>query len=205
MEFDVLAAGEIHAYLRGVAARRGVLPHVRFGCRLDGAEWDETQQRWFLKTSGGRLSVRVLVIAAGPLSEPAVPHLEGLERFAGRTFHSAAWDHDHDLTGERVAVIGTGASAIQFVPRIQPRVARLHVFQRTAPWVMPRRARPLSRFERALYRRVPAAQRLMRAGIYWARELYAIPLLRASLAPLTSGSAAPICAARCPTPSCAGS
>jgi cation diffusion facilitator CzcD-associated flavoprotein CzcO len=176
---------EIHDYLRSVAASHGVLPHVRFGCNLEGADWDEAEQRWFLRTSSGPLSVRVLIIAAGPLSEPAVPHLDGLERFEGKTFHSAAWDHDHDLTGERVAVIGTGASAIQFVPRIQPRVERLHVFQRTAPWVLPRRARRLSRFERALYRRMPAAQRVMRAGIYWARELYAIPLLRASLAPLT--------------------
>jgi cation diffusion facilitator CzcD-associated flavoprotein CzcO len=176
---------EIQAYLRSVAHQHGVLPHVRFECELEGAEWDEERQRWLLETSSGRLSARVLIVAAGPLSEPAVPELPGLERFEGKTFHSATWDHVHDLTGERVAVIGTGASAIQFVPRIQPRVERLHVFQRTAPWVMPRRARRLSRVERALYRRVPAAQRLMRAGIYWARELYAIPLLRASLAPLT--------------------
>jgi cation diffusion facilitator CzcD-associated flavoprotein CzcO len=177
--------GEIHAYLRDVAQRHGVLPHVRFGCELQGAEWDEHQQRWHLETSAGLLSARVLIVAAGPLSEPSVPRLPGIERFTGTTFHSAAWEHDHDLTGKRVAVIGTGASAIQFVPRIQPRVARLHLFQRTAPWVLPRRARRLSRLERAVYRRLPVAQRLMRAGIYWARELYAVPLLRASLAPLT--------------------
>jgi cation diffusion facilitator CzcD-associated flavoprotein CzcO len=176
---------EIQAYLRDVAEDHGVLPHVRFECELQDAEWDDVQQRWLLETSAGSLRARVLIIAAGPLSEPAVPQLPGIERFHGKTFHSAAWDHDHALTGERVAVIGTGASAIQFVPRIQPHVARLHVFQRTAPWVMPRRARRLSRCERALYRRLPMAQRLMRAGIYWARELYAIPLLRASLAPLT--------------------
>jgi cation diffusion facilitator CzcD-associated flavoprotein CzcO len=176
---------EIQAYLRAVAERHGVLAHVRFDCELQDAQWDEAAQRWLLETSGGSLSARVVIVAAGPLSEPAVPRLTGLERFEGRTFHSATWDHEHDLTGDRVAVIGTGASAIQFVPQIQPRVARLHVFQRTAPWVMPRRARRLTRFERALYRRLPVAQRLMRAGIYWARELYAIPLLRASLAPLT--------------------
>jgi cation diffusion facilitator CzcD-associated flavoprotein CzcO len=176
---------EIQAYLRRVARACGVLPHVRFECALEGAEWDESAQRWELATSSGPLRARVLILAVGPLSEPSVPSLPGLDRFTGRAFHSAAWDHGHDLTGERVAVIGTGASAIQFVPRIQPRVERLHVFQRTPPWVMPRRARPLSRLERAVYRRLPAAQRAMRAGIYWARELYAIPLLRASLAPLT--------------------
>ena len=176
---------EIQAYLRGVAERCGVLPHVRFECSLDAAEWDERTQRWELSTSTGPLRARVLIPAVGPLSEPSIPALPGLERFTGKVFHSAAWDHGHDLTGERVAVIGTGASAIQFVPRIQPRVGRLHLFQRTPPWVMPRRARRLTRLERAVYRRLPVAQRAMRTGIYWARELYAIPLLRASLAPLT--------------------
>jgi cation diffusion facilitator CzcD-associated flavoprotein CzcO len=176
---------EIQDYLRSVAAGCGVLAHVRFSSALESAEWDEAGQRWRLATASGPVRARVLILAVGPLSEPAIPRLPGLERFTGKSFHSAAWDHEHDLTGERVAVIGTGASAIQFVPQIQPRVGRLHVFQRTAPWVMPRRARPLSRFERAVYRRAPLAQRAMRAGIYWARELYAIPLLRAALAPLT--------------------
>ena len=94
----------------------------------------------------------------------------GIESFEGKSFHSAEWDHDHDLTGERVAVIGTGASAIQFVPEIQPRVGKLHVFQRTAPWVIPHRNRPMTRVERAIYRLFPPAQLAMRAGIYWARE-----------------------------------
>jgi cation diffusion facilitator CzcD-associated flavoprotein CzcO len=176
---------EIQAYLRGVAEQRGVLPHVRFGCALESADWDESRQRWSLQTTRGPVRARVLIVAAGALSEPALPEIQGLERFQGRTFHSAAWDHDHDLTGKHVAVIGTGASAIQFVPQIQKQAGRLTLFQRTPPWVLPRRARPLTRFERALYRRLPIAQRLMRAGIYWARELYAIPLLRAWLAPLT--------------------
>jgi cation diffusion facilitator CzcD-associated flavoprotein CzcO len=176
---------EIQAYLRSVAERHGVLPHVRFDSELRGAGWDEDAQRWLLETASGPLTARVLIVAAGPLSEPAVPALPGIERFRGTTFHSAAWDHDHDLAGKQVAVVGTGASAIQFMPQIQPLVSRLHVFQRTAPWVMPRRARSLSRVERALYRRLPAAQRAMRTAIYWARELYAVPLLRASLAPLT--------------------
>jgi cation diffusion facilitator CzcD-associated flavoprotein CzcO len=176
---------EIQGYLRDVAARRGVLPHVRLGCEVLGAAWDATASRWSIETSRGPLTARVLIAAAGPLSEPSIPAIPGLERFRGTVFHSATWDHDHELEGERVAVIGTGASAIQFVPRIQPRVKRLTLFQRTPPWVLPRRARPLPRTERALYRRVPAAQRAMRAGIFWARELYAIPLLRAGLAPLT--------------------
>ena len=175
---------EIWAYLRRVAGEEGILPHVRFRCELMDAAWSEDGQRWQLQTSRGQISARVLIVAAGPLSEPP-PSLPGLDRFSGYVFHSAAWDHDHDLAGKRVAVIGTGASAIQFVPQIQPVVDRLHLFQRTAPWVMRRRARPLTHIERAVYRRFPAAQKLMRAAIYWGRELYAIPLLRAGLAPVT--------------------
>ena len=173
---------EIHAYLRRTAERRGILPHVRFGHEVEHAEWDAGAQRWRIQTSGGLVSARALVSAAGPFSEPEIPDLPGLREFPGRVFHSASWDHDHDLSGERVAVVGTGASAIQFVPQIQPQVAELHLFQRTPPWVLPRPARPLTSFERRLYRRLPAAQRLMRSAIYWGRELYAIPMLRASLA-----------------------
>jgi cation diffusion facilitator CzcD-associated flavoprotein CzcO len=175
---------EIQAYLRRVADDEGVLPHVRFGCEVENASWNETEGHWELETSRGGLTARVLIAGAGPLHEPQIPALPGLERFQGSVFHSARWQHDHDLTGERVAVIGTGASAIQFVPQIQPRVGKLHLFQRTAPWVMPKRSRPLTRLERAVYRRVPGAQRLMRAAIYWARELYAVPLLRAPVAHL---------------------
>jgi cation diffusion facilitator CzcD-associated flavoprotein CzcO len=106
----------------------------------------------------------------GPLSEPAIPHLPGLDRFRGEVFHSARWNHGHDLAGERVGVIGTGASAIQFVPRIQREVRSLHVFQRTPAWILPHTDRPVTRLERALYRRFPALQRLARAGIYASRE-----------------------------------
>ena len=172
---------EIGAYLRRVADDEGLRPHVRFGCELEGADWDPAARRWRLQTSSGELSARVVVAAAGPLSEPRLPDVPGLRDFKGRVFHSASWDHDHDLSGERVAVVGTGASSIQFVPEIQPKVGSLHLFQRTAPWVLPRRARPLTRAERALYRRVPAAQRLMRKAIYWAREGFAIPILNARL------------------------
>ena len=150
------------------------MPHIRFGHELLDASWDEDDQRWHLETSHGELTAQALVLGTGPLSAPSIPDLPGLERFEGTTFHSATWDHDHDLDGERVAVIGTGASAIQFVPRIQPRVGRLHLFQRTAPWIMPRPDRPLKGWERRLYRALPAAQLLMRAGIYWARESFVL-------------------------------
>ena len=175
---------EIRDYIRQVAAEQGVLPHVRFGCEVEAARWDSEARRWRLQTSTGPVSARVLVAGSGPLHEPKLPDIPGLADFEGTVFHSAAWDHDHDLAGERVAVIGTGASAIQFVPRIQPQVERLHLFQRSPAWVMPRTDRPLTGVERALYRRFPALQHAMRGGVYWARELLAIPMLRVALAPL---------------------
>jgi cation diffusion facilitator CzcD-associated flavoprotein CzcO len=165
---------EIWDYLRGCAERYGVMAHVRLGHELLDAAWDEEAQRWRLETSRGELTAQALVLGTGPLSAPSIPDLPGLERFEGTTFHSATWDLDHDLARERVAVIGTGASAIQFVPQIQPRVGRLHLFQRTAPWIMPRPDRPLKGWERRLYRALPAAQLLMRAGIYWARESFVL-------------------------------
>ena len=172
---------EIKAYIRRTAEEHGLLPHIRFNTEVLSAAWDEQAQRWRLETSRGPVSARVLIAGAGPLSEPRIPDVPGIENFKGKVFHSAQWDHEHDLRGERVAVVGTGASSIQFVPRIQPEVEKLHLFQRTAPWITPRPDRPITRFEKTLYRRVPAAQRLMRRAIYWGRELYAIPMLRARL------------------------
>jgi len=168
------AQPEIQAYLQGCAGRFGVRPHLRLHHELTGARWDDGDARWHLETTGGRFRVRILVSATGALSDPSVPDLPGLDAFEGTAFHSARWDHDHDLTGERIAVIGTGASAIQFVPEIQPRAARLTVFQRTPPWVVPRWDRAFTPAERWLFRHVPATQRLARSGIYWARESYVL-------------------------------
>jgi len=162
---------EIKAYLRHCAERYGVLEHIRFGCEVLGAEWDEHERLWRVQTSQGPLTADLLIGAPGGLSEPSVPDLPGLDRFGGTTFHTARWKHDHDLTGRRVAVIGTGASAIQVVPQIQPIVEHLDVFQRTPPWIVPHRDRPITAFEHRLYRRFPAVQRLVRAGVYWSREL----------------------------------
>jgi cation diffusion facilitator CzcD-associated flavoprotein CzcO len=178
------AQPEIQAYIKRTTAEQGLEPHLRFNCELEGADWDADEGWWRLTTSRGPLAARVLITSAGPLHEPKLPDVPGLDTFEGTVFHSAAWDHDHDLSGERVAVIGTGASAIQFVPQIQPQVERLHLFQRTAPWVFPRRDRRLSGLEQRLYRRLPAAQRAMRAAIYWAREGFAVPMIRVGLAPL---------------------
>ena len=116
---------EIRDYLRDCAQRYGVLPHIRFGREVRSAEWDDDAQRWTLETSDETLTAQILVAGTGPLHEPSIPDLPGLDGFAGRAFHSAQWDHTHDLTNERVAVVGTGASAIQFIPRIQPDVSEL--------------------------------------------------------------------------------
>src|SRR5436305_3556160 len=172
---------EIQAYLRRCAWDAGILPHVRLRHGVTAAAWGEDAQLWRLQTDGGRFTARLLVAAPGALSEPSVPDIPGLERFEGTVFHSADWDHDHDLDGERVAVVGTGASAIQFVPRIQPRVGRLHLFQRTPAWIMPHADRPISRLERRVYRALPSAQPLMRAAIYWARETFVFGFLHRRL------------------------
>jgi cation diffusion facilitator CzcD-associated flavoprotein CzcO len=161
---------EIRAYLQRLAREHDLYRSIRLGTTVTSAAWDDDGGRWQLETSAGPVSARVLIAGMGSLAEPRIPDLPGLDGFEGAVFHSARWDHEHDLTGERVAAVGTGASAIQFVPAIQPQVASLHVFQRTAPWVVPHTSRPISRAERRLYRRVPALQKAVRAGIYAARE-----------------------------------
>ena len=169
---------EIWEYLRSVADRYGVTRRVLFGHEVLDASWDDAQQRWVVVTSGGLFTCDVLVSGIGGLSEPLTPEFSGLESFAGEVFHSADWDSSVSLAGKRVAVIGTGASAVQLVPKIQPEVAHLSVFQRTPGWVLPHRDRPIRDWERSLYRRVPPAQRAVRWGVYWLRELIVIPLAK---------------------------
>ncbi|MGH3409097.1 MAG: DUF4873 domain-containing protein, partial [Streptosporangiaceae bacterium] len=129
---------EIRRYLEDVTDRYGLRRHIRFGAEVTEARWDTRAARWRLSTSRGALSADVLVSAAGPLSAPALPDVSGLGTFPGEVFHSARWNHDYDLAGQRVAVVGTGASAIQIVPAIQPAVSQLTLFQRTPAWIMPR-------------------------------------------------------------------
>jgi cation diffusion facilitator CzcD-associated flavoprotein CzcO len=162
---------EIWDYLRHCTDSYDIRPHIRFHHEVLDAAWDHEQQCWRVRTDHGELTSDVLVTGTGALSDPSIPDIPGLDSFEGRVFHSAQWEHDYELGGQRVAVVGTGASAIQFVPRIQPAVDALTVFQRTPPWILPRNDRDNTGFERALYRTLPSLQRLVRAGIYWAREL----------------------------------
>ncbi len=161
---------EILEYLRRCAADYGLLPHVRFGQEVTDAAWNEHEQRWHIQTSKGELTAEVLIGGMGALSEPSTPALPGLASFKGKVFHSARWDHKYALEGKRVACIGTGASAIQFVPAIQPLVQKLSLFQRTPAWVMPRDDGPVSPRAKALFRALPLTQKLMRAATYARRE-----------------------------------
>jgi len=177
-------AAEIHAYLRRCALDFGVMPHIRFQHEIRNAAWDASSQCWVLETAHGRFTADVFVAAVGALSEPSMPRLRGLERFAGRVFHSARWDHDYDLAGRTVAVVGTGASAIQFVPQIQPRVGHLDLYQRTPPWIVPRNDFAFSETARLVMRHVPLARQLERAALFVKRELFALPFLYPWIAPL---------------------
>jgi cation diffusion facilitator CzcD-associated flavoprotein CzcO len=165
---------EIRRYLLDVAAEHGVADRIRCNADVLDAEWDEVGRRWRVQTSAGDYAARVLVSATGPWSEPVIPEIPGLESFEGKVFHSSRWDHEHDLDGARVAAIGSGASAVQFVPEIQPRVGSLTVFQRTAHWVLPKADRPLGRRTQALFRRWPATQRALRGGIYGTAEILGV-------------------------------
>lgn len=201
---------EILQYLRGVATRHGVLPHLRCGHAVTRIDYDEARARWRLRFADGRMvEARVVVSATGGFSTPRPPAIPGHETFAGASCHSARWDDTIQFAGRRVAVIGTGASAIQLVPRLAAQAAALTVFQRSAPWVVPRRDRALRASEQRRYARWPALQRLHRGAQYalaegrifgfvlmpWLRRLaelearwhlrrqVADPLLRARLTP----------------------
>ena len=157
---------EIWAYMREVAHRHDVSAHMRYGHEVLAARWDESSHRWQITTTGGDFSAEILISATGALADPAVPDLPGLDRFEGTVFHSARWDHEHDLSGRRVAVVGTGASAIQFVPEIQPRVEHLDLFQRTPPWVLPRGNPPIPRGWQRRFARHPKLLSWARRSVF---------------------------------------
>ncbi|PAV24744.1 cyclohexanone monooxygenase [Tamilnaduibacter salinus] len=156
---------EILNYLEEVSDHYGITPLIEFNNALDEAAWDEDRHLWRLDTTNGQYLARSVVFATGPITEPQTPPIPGLETFKGEMFHSATWNHDYDLTGKRVAVIGTGASAIQFVPQIQPKVKELHVFQRTPPWVLPKPDMPLGETSKQAIDRFPVIQRTWRKAV----------------------------------------
>ncbi|MEN0015122.1 MAG: NAD(P)/FAD-dependent oxidoreductase, partial [Solirubrobacteraceae bacterium] len=163
--------GEIADYITQVAEDYGALEKIHFGVEATRATWLEDDHVWEVESTAGTIRATFLVHATGPLTEPSFPDLPGRERFRGAQMHSARWDHDVDLLGKRVAVIGTGASAIQFTPEVAKLAGHVDVFQRTAPWVLPRTDRRTTPVERALFRRIPALQRWSRQLTYAAREV----------------------------------
>lgn len=159
--------GEIFAYVKHCADRYGVTPHVRFNTEIVSAAFDEAAGRWRLETAdGGQIEADVLVASVGLFNNPAIPGIPGREGFRGTEFHSACWDHDCDLAGRRVAVIGTGASAIQFVPEIAPLAGQLHVFQRTPQYVFSRSARGAAEMPQGAWHDSALGRQLDRFRIY---------------------------------------
>ncbi|MEU8629495.1 NAD(P)/FAD-dependent oxidoreductase [Streptomyces sp. NPDC048669] len=172
------AQPEILDYIEHVVEARGVGAHIRFNTEATSYEFDEDSDRWTVRTrSGQEYRPRIVVLAHGALHQPNIPDLPGMGRFKGTMFHSAQWDHSVDLTGKRVAVVGTGSSAAQFIPEIAGTAAHVDVFQRNAHWVLPKADRPLKDFERKLFKALPFVQQLYRLTAYWTHEVPVLAFL----------------------------
>ena len=166
---------EIRQYAQHCVDKYRLASRIRLSTEARRAEWVDDQNRWRIRASDGTTYLaRVLINATGLLSRPAYPDIPGLSRFRGKMVHSARWDSSYDLSGKRVAVIGTGASAIQIVPDIADKVSVLQLFQRTPPWIIPRPDRKVTRFEKWLFRHLPFTQRLFRWLLYWRLEARAL-------------------------------
>lgn len=170
---------EIQGYIESVSRKYHVLDKHVFHCDVQTAHWDAERARWVVETSKGTYVAKIVISAIGALCEPSLPAIRGIEGFEGEIFHSAQWNHDYDLTGKRVAVIGTGASAIQIVPQLAAKTAQLDVYQRTAPWILPRADRAYSTAEKLAFKYLPGFQRLSRLGIYLMRETQVVGLAKA--------------------------
>jgi cation diffusion facilitator CzcD-associated flavoprotein CzcO len=169
---------EIRAYLQSCLDRFELRPHLTTGVSVESARWDDEEQLWHVATNAGGWTAQVLISAVGPLTEPKLPEVTGIERFRGKVMHSARWDHRYDLTGKRVASIGTGASAVQYVPRLAEQAGRLFVFQRSAPWITPHDKRPITDAERARFRAQPWRQKFERGKVYAGKELLVLGLAK---------------------------
>ncbi|QBS42859.1 NAD(P)/FAD-dependent oxidoreductase [Nocardia sp. CS682] len=168
---------DIHEYMRGVAGKHDLARFIRFGTEVTDAEFDEQTGRWTVTTAdGAQLTADILVPAVGQLSRPAMPNIPGIDTFAGPAFHSAEWDHDVELSGKRIACIGTGASAIQYIPRIQPEAAHLTLFQRSAAWVLPKFDTEYSTTHKAVFKYLPPTRLAERFAIWSLFEVLALAL-----------------------------
>ncbi|OBF70484.1 4-hydroxyacetophenone monooxygenase [Mycobacterium sp. 852002-51613_SCH5001154] len=170
---------EIWDYLKGVTEKYGLRRYIEFNSHVDRAHWDDDEQRWHVFTEDGREFVgQFLISGAGALHIPSLPDIDGRDEFRGPAFHSAEWDHSVDLIGKRVAMIGTGASAIQIVPEIVGQVAELQLYQRTPPWVVPRSNPEIPVALRRAMANVPGLRALTRVAIYWGQEALAVGMTK---------------------------
>ena len=162
---------EIFEYLKDVTDDHGLRPYIRFGCKVTSARWNDRRGQWRLTLEDGRtFTCKVLIGGTGGLSRPAMPEIPGRDEFRGASFHTARWDHSFDLSNKTVAVIGTGASAIQVVPAIAPKVRQLKLFQRTPPWIMPKPDRAIGKLEQKMYAAMPFTLNAARSSLYWMLE-----------------------------------
>ncbi len=163
---------EIYQYMRDTAAKHNLTPHIRFGQEVVQIRFCDKTALWQIHLQDGSVKTARFVIAGkGPLHVPSIPNIEGVEKFAGTSFHSSLWNHDYDLSGKRVAVVGTGASAIQFIPQIAGKVKELNVFQRSPGWIVPRPDRNFRGIEKLLFKWVPLWQKLYRQSVFWSHEI----------------------------------
>jgi cation diffusion facilitator CzcD-associated flavoprotein CzcO len=181
-------ADEIRRHIEDMVDRFDLRRRIRFGVEVDGLTFDEVDGTWTLSTISPKgkqsLRARTVVLASGPLPDHGLPDIRGINTYEGHQIHSARWDHDYDFSGKRVAVIGTGASAVQIIPELVQKAAFVKVFQRTPGWVLPRLDVATPAAAQTLFAKVPAAQRLARQMLYWGHEANATALVWDS--PLTS-------------------
>ena len=162
---------QIKQYTHDTAEKFGVMPHVQLNTELIHAQWIAPEKQWRLETSQGVFTAQFVIMACGPMHVPMTPQIQGLETFKGKQFHSSQWDHTYDFQNKRVAVIGSGASAIQFLPMLQKQVRHLTLFQRTAPWVLPKMDAPISRLWQNRFQKFPFLQSLFRGLLYLQFEM----------------------------------
>ncbi|MCA4778922.1 NAD(P)/FAD-dependent oxidoreductase [Acinetobacter towneri] len=175
-------APEIFQYIQDVVQQFNLREYCQFNSEVVHTEYHEKDCVWHVALKDGRqLSCQYLVFASGPLHVPQIPHIKGIEKFQGKVFHSSQWDHQYNLNSKVVASIGTGGSAIQYIPEIAPQVKQLYVMQRTAAWVIPRDERKYLNIEKKLFKQADWFRKLHRARLYWSNESRAIPIMQPSV------------------------
>lgn len=172
-------ASEIFTYIQSLVDDNHLSSHIRLNSEVQAARYQQQSCLWQLSMADGSdLQAQYVVFASGPLHVPQIPAIRGIENFQGKAFHSAQWDHDYDLTGKNIVSIGTGGSAIQYVPQIAKQAKKLYVFQRSAAWIIPRDDRPYLKLEQNLFARFNAVRKLHRARLYWSNESRAMPIMQ---------------------------